>query len=335
MSRAYNGTAVPRHFVFVDARGLTLVQLNSNHGQDLYSGQIVDIVAGELGSPASDAELDRLKVAGRVDHFNSAYVWVTGMPEPHVYDPHYSRDRSQQRVRSYYINTMLRASDLERVQHFLQQSVLYASCSAEVRSDLVAITGIDGVLFGDFDHAEAIRLRLVELEPQGFSHAVVAFANVELRESQLVHELHPSEETSELAAIIASQSDTTVTAGKSLLLLVTTLEDRKLIYNLCVDLKISLQVAADTNEVLQRLEDEEYDLLIMDMLLPDMHAWEVVSKLREVTKLRNLPIILIADHAMPEDASLTQAVSQVEVYLERPLSKARLRQNIWLALGGA
>jgi CheY-like chemotaxis protein len=72
----------------------------------------------------------------------------------------------------------------------------------------------------------------------------------------------------------------------------------------------------------------------MDLQLPDMHSWEMVGKLREVEALRQLPIILIADHAMPEDASLTKAVDNVDVYLERPLSKARLRQNIWMALHG-
>lgn len=334
MTRAYNGTAVPRHFVFVNTVGSTIVQLNSGRGQDLYTGEIVKLIPGVQNSPASDGELERLKTAGRVDHYNSAYVWVVGLPEPHVYDPHYESNKAKQRVRSYYINTMLPSTDLAQVQGFLQQSILAPSITVELRSDLIAITGVDGVLFGDFERAEDIRQQLLKLEPLGFAESVVAFANVELRDSQLVHELRPSEETSELAAIIASQTDTTATAGKTMLLLVATLEDRKLIYNLSLDLKISVEVAADTHEALQRLEDEHFDLLIMDMQLPDMHAWEVVGKLREVAKLRNLPIILIADHAMPEDASLTLAVSQVDVYLERPLSKARLRQNIWLALGG-
>lgn len=301
----------------------------------MYTGQIVELSSTTGSSPASDAELDRLITAGRVDHYNSAYVWVIGIPEPHVYDPNYKNDAGKRRVRSYYVNTMLPASDFAQVQDFIQRSFLAPSVTVEIRSDLIAVTGVEGVLFGDFDRAEAIRQQLLELEPQGFSESVVAFANVEQRDSQLVHELRHSDETSELAAIIASQSDTTATAGKTLLLLVATLDDRKLIYNLSLDLKISVEVAADINEALQRLEDEQFDLLIMDMQLPGMHAWEVVGKIREVAKLRHLPIILIADHAMPEDASLTLAVSQVDVYLERPLSKARLRQNIWMALGGA
>ncbi len=335
MVKAYNGTAVPRHFVYVSTAGEVVVQLSGNRGQDLYSGKFVELSASTQASPASDAELDRLKVAGRVDHYNTAYVWVTGLPEPHVYDPQRATsEQGQTRLRTYYVNTLLPAFQLEEVQQWLHQVQLSDICAAEIRANLVAITGADGALFGDFDRAEQIRLHLLELAPEEFASAVVAFATVEMRDSQLVHELRPSSKTSELEAIIASQTDTTATQGKTLLLLVTSLEERKLIYNLCVELKVTVQVAASATEALNRLEDEEFDLLIMDMQLPDMHGWEMLGKLREVEKLRHLPIILIADHAMPEDASLTMAVATVDVYLERPLSKARLRQNIWIALSG-
>lgn len=335
MAKAYNGTAVPRHFIFISPAGEVVVQLSGTRGQDLYSGKFIDIDPASLGSTASDAELDRLKIAGRVDHYNTAYVWVTGLPEPHVYDPHRATsEMGQARVRSYYVNTLLPPSTLAEIQRWLEHVQLTHLCSAEVRANHVAITGADGALFGEFDRAEEIRLHLLELAPDGFASSVVAFVNVELRDSQLVHELHPSGKTSELDAIIASQTDTSVTEGKTLLLLVTSLEERKLIYNLCVELKVTVQVAASAAEALTRLEDEPVDMLIMDMQLPDMHGWELLGKLREVEKLRSLPIILIADHAMPEDASLTMAVETVDVYLERPISKARLRQNIWMALSG-
>ncbi len=334
MAKIHNGTAVPRHFVFVTASGAVVAQLSGNRGQDLYSGQIVELSGSTQGSPATDTELDRLKIAGRVDHYDPTYVWVTGLPEPHVYDPHLSSGEGVNRIRTYYINTLLPATNLENVHKFLEQAQLGHVCSAELRSNLVAITGADGALFGDMKHAEDVLEHLQKIAHNIFAKSVIAFANVEMRDSQLVHELRPNNATSELEAIIAAQSDTSVTQDKSLLLLVSSLEERKLIYNLCLELKISVQIAATAAEAMTHLEDEAIDLLIMDLLLPDMHGWEMLGKLREVEKLRHLPIILIADHAMPEDASLTIAVANVDVYLERPLSKARLRQNIWMALSG-
>lgn len=335
MAKVYNGTAVPRHFIFVSPSGGVLVQLSGSRAQDLHTGQFSDLTAANQGSPASDAELDRLKIAGRIDHYNSAYAWVTGLPEPHVYDPQRATSEvGKSRVRSYYVNTLLAASHLDDVYQLLQSADLLHVCIATVHSDMVAITGPDGALFGDFNQAQEIRAHLVAIAPEAFSQSVVAFTTIELRDSQLVHELRPADKTSELEAIIAAQTDTRATQGKTLLLLVTSLEERKLIYNLCVELKINIDVAASATEALTCLEDGSVDLLIMDLQLPDMHSWEMLGKIREVEALRQLPIILIADHAMPEDASLTKAVANVDVYLERPLSKARLRQNIWMALHG-
>ncbi len=336
MAKVYNGTAVPRHFVFTSATGAVVVQLSGSRGQDLYTGQFLDLSPSRQDSPASDAELDRLKIAGRVDHYNSAYVWVTGLPEPHVYDPHLATsEKGRNRVRAYYVDTFLPVSALEDVQQLIRDAELAHVCLAVVQAEMVAITGADGALFGDFNHADEVRLHLLEIAPDVFAQSVVAFTTVELRDSQLVHELRPADETSELEAIIAAQTDTSATEGKTLLLLVTSLEERKLIYNLCLELKIKIEVAASAAEALTQLEDGSVDLLVMDLQLPDMHGWEMLGKLREVESLRHLPIILIADHAMPEDASLTIAVANVDVYLERPLSKARLRQNIWMALHGS
>jgi len=333
MAKVYNGTAVPRHFLSVTTSGAVIVQLSGNQGQDLYTGRFIDMTGRAPGNPVSDNELDRLITAGRVDHYNAAYVWVTGLPEPHVYDPNITtREKSTNRVRSFYVNTLLPPAALDHIHQLLHDANLAHACVAIMQGDAVAIVGADGAFFGDFDHAEEARLHLIGVAPEVFEQSVVAFTNVEVRDSQLVHELRPADKTSELEAIIAAQSDTTVTAGKTLLLLVTSLDERKLIYNLCVELKISIEVAASAAEALTRLEDGLVDLLIMDLQLPDMHSWEMLGKIREVETLRHLPIILIADHAMPEDASLTKTVANVDVYLERPLSKARLRQNIWMAL---
>ena len=80
------------------------------------------------------------------------------------------------------------------------------------------------------------------------------------------------------------------------------------------------------------LEDWQTDLLIMDLQLPDMHGWEMLSKMREVDKLRHLPVIVIAEPSVTADQSLSSAVAQVDAFLVKPISKARIRQNIWMAL---
>jgi CheY-like chemotaxis protein len=85
-------------------------------------------------------------------------------------------------------------------------------------------------------------------------------------------------------------------------------------------------------EALQLLEDGHPDIFLMDLELPDIHGWALISKLKEITPLRNLPIIVIAEHSTSDRQSLAFTVANIDLYLVKPVSKARLRQNIWMSL---
>lgn len=63
-------------------------------------------------------------------------------------------------------------------------------------------------------------------------------------------------------------------------------------------------------------------LLIMDMQLTDIHGWELIRKIREISNLRELPVIVIADQVF-----VAPAIGPV-ICLSRPISGARLRQSV-------
>lgn len=331
MSKAYNGTAVPRHFVFVTPNGSVVVQLSDSRAQDLYTGQYVDL-SGTPGSPAGNAELERLKVAGRVEGYNSSYVWVTGLPERHSYDSHVSESDFAVKRRMYYLDTGFPAFEQLNFDQMLHENSLAEYYSTHLKNDRVIIRKSDALYFDQIEEATAAQAYLQETFPDIFGNTTIAFTTIDPRESQLVHEVPQPTGTSELAAIIASQTDVSATAGKKVTLLVNVDEDRILIGRLCAEMGTEVQVAFSGAEALSLLEDGETDLLIMDLQLPDMHGWEMISKMREVDKLRHLSVIVIAEPSVTADQSLSIAVAQVDAFLIKPLSKARIRQNIWMAL---
>jgi two-component SAPR family response regulator len=57
-----------------------------------------------------------------------------------------------------------------------------------------------------------------------------------------------------------------------------------------------------------------------------------LSKLKEFDTQSGFPIIVIANHSEANAQSLALSVAKVDVFLVRPVSRARLRQNIWMAL---
>jgi len=331
MTKIYNGTPVPRHFLITTTKGMILAQLTANRGQDLTTGKIVEWEGQISGAPVADYELEHLKIAGVIEHYDQTYAWVHGLPEPHQYDPTLGDDSIHTgRERWYYLNTWLGGEDLGRVQELLAgRDIGVAEWNGHV-----ILRRTDGSLIEDSNEAETLQLRLEAEFPDILGNVAVAFVEIDPQTYQPVHEFSAGGADSNLSLIISSQTDVSITAGKHVLLTTTVEEDRLFFVDLCKELHIELEQCSSGFEALERLEDHTYDLFILDLKLSDIHGWEMISKLREVNRLRRLPVIVISEGRSASDQYLSMAVDQVDVFLVKPLSRARVRQNIWLALKG-
>lgn len=332
MVKVYNGTAVPRYALFASAAGDFVVQLTGSVGHDLLTGDLVPLDDGRSGRPLIDAELEQLRMAGRVEHYNRVYVWLMGLPEPHIYDPHLNGVEPPQRgVRMYYLDTHLPASDLEAAHAILEQYKGELIITTEIRESRIVIKGEEWGLFESFETAQFVCEQLKTLSPL-LENCSIAFSYVDPRESALVHEVKLSNSDTDLNLIIASQTDVSVTRGKQIIAAMQVSDDRMMMLDLCHELEIEALVTSTGNEALALLEDSYPDLFVMELQLPDMHGWEMLSKLKEFDTLPGFPIIMIANHSSASEQALALSVAKVDVFLVRPVSRARLRQNIWMAL---
>jgi len=333
MSKSYSGSAVPRHFVFIMADGTFVVQWDENRVQDLLSGEYLHLRDDRFGHPITDYELNQLISAGRVEAYNRNWVWLYALPEPNRFEADLkTQERVPDRIRAFYLNTTLPKSQLDHVRSLLTTLGFGEDFSAQGRAGLVAIAGRDGNPFLHFKEAEQIQKRLTARAPDMFKDSAIAFIEIRQDEAEHNSEVKRPEDNTDLATIIASQSDTSVTQGKQIVLLVMHDEERAVIHKLCLELKMDVRVAASGAEAMQLLEDGHPDIFLMDLELPDMHGWALISKLKEISSLRDLPIIVITEHSAAEQQSLAFTVAKVDLFLTKPVSKARLRQNIWMSL---
>lgn len=334
MSKIHSGSAIPRHFLYVTDDGAFVVQLSEILIQDLLSGEFQDYSDDGFGHAITDYELNQLKAAGRVEDYNRNYVWLFSLPEPHRYNKHIkTQERVADRVRTYYINTMLPKSKVDIVQALLKGVSMTDELTVYVRGDQVAISGKNGDPFSSFKDAENLQRQLVAKAQHMFKDSAIAFTEV-LRTAYPYNEgnSQPGETTADLATIIASQTDTSRTKDLAVVLLITQAEEQSLVQSLCVDMKMNVRLAAKGSEALELLEDGHSDLLIMDLQLPDMHGWAMLGKLKEISSLRELPVIVMAEASAANQNAFALTVAKVDVYLVKPISKARLRQNIWLSV---
>lgn len=118
------------------------------------------------------------------------------------------------------------------------------------------------------------------------------------------------------------------TAQKTVLLVVNQADDRDMFSDLMHELDLAVVSAESGAEAIRALEDYPVDLLVMDIRPSDMHGWQLLSKVREIDRLRQLPVIVITE----QNAAAVIAGKPV-IYILRPVSIARLRKSIASMLG--
>jgi len=85
--------------------------------------------------------------------------------------------------------------------------------------------------------------------------------------------------------------------------------------------------AGDGVEALEIVESKEVDLILLDVLMPRLDGFGVLTELRERGTLRDIPVIMIS--ALDETDAVIQGIQQgAEDYLPKPFDRTLLRARI-------
>jgi len=211
--------------------------------------------------------------------------------------------------------------------------------TAQLKNETVIISPHHHHRLEDVHAAEQMQQQLADFNESLFSGTVVAFYETDLDAVKRVTEIVPADEVENLDDLIASQTDVTVTQDRSVLLLVVDEHERNSILNLCLELILNLclelrmlgRIATNAADAVQFLQEEKYDLLLMDLMLPDAHGWELLSRLAEQGIQQQLMTVVLADATATSELSLSVAAPHVDLFLVKPISMKRLREQIWFA----
>jgi two-component system, NtrC family, sensor kinase len=89
----------------------------------------------------------------------------------------------------------------------------------------------------------------------------------------------------------------------------------------------AIEEAADGKEALQKLDATEYDLVLLDILMPVMDGFEVLARIRKDRRLASLPVVVIS--ALDElDIAVRAIEAGAEDYLLKPFDPVLLRARI-------
>jgi len=80
-------------------------------------------------------------------------------------------------------------------------------------------------------------------------------------------------------------------------------------------------------ECFELLKNNELpDIILLDIMMPDLNGWEVLNKLKRTLEWSNIPVILLS--AVTDETSKITAKSLAEGFIEKPVKTEELKNRI-------
>ena len=97
------------------------------------------------------------------------------------------------------------------------------------------------------------------------------------------------------------------------------------------DVGAVVTVAASGKECLEKLDQDVFDVVLMDIQMPEMDGLEATRRIRQKEKYRNLPVLAMTAHAMVGDKEKSLEAGMND-HITKPIDPNRLYQTLvqWL-----
>jgi len=81
-------------------------------------------------------------------------------------------------------------------------------------------------------------------------------------------------------------------------------------------------------EGLKMVRQEMPDLVLLDLMMPDMDGWEVYQQMKADEKTKNIPVIVVTAKAQSIDKVLGLHIAKVDDYIAKPFSPQDLLSSV-------
>jgi two-component system, OmpR family, response regulator VicR len=98
--------------------------------------------------------------------------------------------------------------------------------------------------------------------------------------------------------------------------------------------RFELVGALGGREGLDTVRRELPDLVLLDLMMPDMDGWEVYQQLKADETTRSIPVIVITAKAQNIDKVLGLHIAKVDDYIAKPFTPAELVESLEKVLEG-
>jgi DNA-binding response OmpR family regulator len=86
-------------------------------------------------------------------------------------------------------------------------------------------------------------------------------------------------------------------------------------------------------EGLEAIRRVKPDLVLLDLMMPDMDGWEVYQQMKADVDMQKIPVIVVTAKAQSIDKVLGLHIAKVDDYVTKPFGPQELLQSVEKVLG--
>ena len=90
--------------------------------------------------------------------------------------------------------------------------------------------------------------------------------------------------------------------------------------------------AMDGHQGLEAIRKSKPDLVLLDLMLPDIDGWEICNRMKADQELKDIPVVVITSKVGIDDRRLGLAVFGVDDYVTKPFVNKDLVRSVEQAL---
>jgi DNA-binding response OmpR family regulator len=90
----------------------------------------------------------------------------------------------------------------------------------------------------------------------------------------------------------------------------------------------NVQGAAGGTEGIKKVRELRPDLVLLDLMMPDMDGWEVYQQMKANETTRDIPVIVVTAKAQSIDKVLGLHIAKVDDYIAKPFSPQELLASV-------
>jgi DNA-binding response OmpR family regulator len=79
---------------------------------------------------------------------------------------------------------------------------------------------------------------------------------------------------------------------------------------------------------LEKIEEVKPDLVLLDLMMPEMDGWEVYQKMKASETMRDIPVIVVTAKAQSIDRVLGLHIARVDDYITKPFGPQELLESV-------